>query len=233
MANPYAPPSVDENPSLGELPDYRPTQALSLAVRVLLGLTIVVLVLGLGHGYLQLDLFGRIKQGRNFTVAEAEASDLQAAMQAGLYLLVLLATVITWIVWQTRTSKNARALGAEYMEFGPNAWGWFFCPFINLFRPLAVVQELWRVNDPKSSHEAPSYFLLWWIPWVIGSILGNVSARMADEDADVDELILSIQLDMAAGVFLIVAGIFAIKVVAEIHRREQARARTTLVRSRP
>lgn len=226
MANPYAPPSVDENPSVGERHDYRPTQALSLVVRVLLGVTTFITLLGIGQGYLRLDLFGRIQQGSNFTIAEAEASDVQVAMLAVLYLLVLLATAITWIVWQTRTSKNARALGAEYMEYGPNAWGWFFCPFINFFRPLAVVQELWWVNDPQSQREAPSYFWLWWIPWVVGSILGNVSARMATEDADVDQLILSTQLDMASGLFLIVAAIFAMKVVSEIHLREQARARS-------
>jgi hypothetical protein len=225
MANPYAPPSVDDNPGLAELPDYKPTQALSLAVRALLGVTTLVSLVSLGNSYLQLDLFERIKRQTGFTMAEAEASDEQTALLAGLYLLVLLATVITWIVWQTRTSKNARALGTEYMEFGPNAWGWFFCPIINLYRPLAVVQELWRVNDPKGPHDAPSYFAAWWLTWIVGSILGNVSARLAIDEADIDRLILSIQLDMASGVLLIISGVFAIKVVADIHRREQVRAR--------
>jgi hypothetical protein len=138
---------------------------------------------------------------------------------------VYLATVITWIVWQNRTSHNARALGTDFMQFGPNAWGWFFCPIINLYRPLAVVRELWQVNDPTSSADEPGFFGAWWVTWVIGSILSNISARMLKVDSSIDELILGIQFDMAANVMLIVAAIFAIKVVGAIYRREDARAR--------
>jgi hypothetical protein len=225
MANPYAAPSFDENHGLQERHEYRSTQALSMTVRVLLAVLTAVSVITIGHSFQTLDLFDRIKRQSGFTVAEAEANDELTALLAGLYLLLLVATVVTWIIWQTRTSKNARALGTEFMEFGPNAWGWFFCPIINLYRPLAVLQELWRVNDPQSPSEPPSYFMAWWLPYIIGSILGNVSARMAVGDADIDELILSIQLDIASSVLLIVAGIFAIKVVTEIHRREQARAK--------
>jgi hypothetical protein len=224
VANPYEPPSVHENPDFGERPGYRSAQTLSVAVRALLAGCIVVSAISIAHAVTQLDLFDRIKHDRAFTLAEAEASDERAVLIVGLYLLVFLATAITWIVWQTRTSKNASALGAEFMQYGPNAWGWFFCPVINLFRPLAVVRELWQVSDPRSSSESPSYFGLWWVPWVIGNILGNVSARLVDENSDIDELILSTQLDVAADGLLIVSGIFAIKVVSEIQRRQQARS---------
>lgn len=226
MANPYAPPSAHENADLVERPDYRSTQTLSMAVRALLVVYMVVSVISIAQSVTQLDLFDRIKHDGAYTLTEAEASDERAVLIVGLYLLVFLATAITWIVWQTRTSKNARALGAEFMQFGPNAWGWFFCPIINLFRPLAVVRELWQVSDPHSSSESPGYFSMWWVPWVLGSILSNASARLVNEDSDIDELILSTQLDVAADVLLILSGIFAIKVVAEIHRRQQARARS-------
>jgi hypothetical protein len=226
MANPYAPPSVDEHPALGEPHDYRSTHVLSLVLRVLLGACASLLVVGLGLGVLRLDLFERVQRGSGFTIAEAEASDMQVTLHAALYMLVVLTTAITWIVWQTRTSKNARALGTEDMEFGPHAWGWFFCPILNLFRPLAVVQELWRVNDPRSSAAPPSYFSLWWVAWVIGTVGGKASARFVSEDAEIDELIVGLQLDIATNAFLLVAAILAIKVVAEVHRREQARARS-------
>lgn len=226
MANPYAPPSVHENPDSSERPDYRSTQTVSLVVRVLLALSLVVSTIRIAHAVTQLDLFDRIKHEGAFTLAEAEASDERAALIAGLWLLLFLATGIAWIVWQTRTSKNARALGTEFMQFGPNAWGWFFCPFINLVRPLAVVRELWQVSDPHSSSESPGYFAIWWVPWVIGCLLGNASSRLVTEEADIDQLILSIQLDAASNGLLILSAIFAIQVVAEIHRREQARVRS-------
>jgi hypothetical protein len=231
VPNPYAPPSVDENPTAGEFPQYRATGTLSLAVRALLGGCIVVSAIELAHCFTQLELFDRIKHNGAFTIAEAEASDMQAALILILFFLVLVTTTITWIVWQARTSKNARALGTEYMQFGPNAWGWFFCPIINLYRPLAVLRELWQVNaphspsEPYSLREPPGYFVAWWVPWVLGSILGNASSRLATEDADIDQLILSIELNAASDVVLIVSAIFAIKVVAEIHRREQVRVR--------
>lgn len=225
MANPYAPPSTHESSDVGdERFDYKSTQALSLAVRALLVVCMVVAAVSIVHSFAQLDLFDRIANDGAFTLAEAQASDQRALLIMALYLLVFLASAIAWIVWQTRTSKNARALGTDFMQFGPNAWGWFFCPFINLVRPLAVVRELWQVNDPTASSEAPGYFTMWWLPWVIGNILGNISARIVSEDSDIDELILGTQLDVASDVLLIVSGIFAIKVVTEIHRREQRRA---------
>jgi hypothetical protein len=224
MANPYAPPSVHENFDSSERPHYRSTQTSSMVVRALLALMSVVSAIRIAHAVTQLELFDRIKHAGAFTLAEAEASDERAALIAGLWLLLFLATGIAWIVWQARTSKNARALGTEYMQFGPNAWGWFFCPFINLVRPLTVIRELWQVSDPHSSSESPGYFAMWWVPWVVGCILANASSRLVTVDADIDQLILSIQLDAAANGLLILSAIFAIQVVAEIHRREQARA---------
>jgi hypothetical protein len=223
--NPYAPPSVHDTPNVDEVSPYRSTRTISLVVRALLGVGAAVSAISIAHSFTQLDLFERIKQGRNFTLAEAEASDMQSALVLGLYLLVFIPNVITWCIWQQRTSQNARALGTEYMQFGPKAWGWFFCPIINLYRPFAVVRELWWVSHPNSGPDAPSYFGVWWATWIIGSLLGNASGRLARGDADIGQLILSVQLDIGSSVVLIVSAIFAIKVVAEIHRREDARAR--------
>ncbi len=225
MANPYAPPIVDEDFHIPAPADYRSTHTLSMVLRGFLGGSIVVTLITLVHSFAQIELLERMKLGR-FTMPEAEANDERGVLIWGLYLLVFLATSITWVVWQVCTSKNARALGTEFMEFGPHAWGWFFCPIINFFRPLAVVKELWKVNDPNSADEPPGYFNGWWLTWVGGSILGNISARMAREDADIDQLTLGTQIDMISSVLLIVSAIFAIKVIAEIHRREQARARS-------
>lgn len=227
MTNPYAPPGEDEVLEVGDASEfsYRSTRGLSLVLRALLAITVVVYVLDIWDGITRLDVLHRIKHQRDFTIAEVDANIEQGVMVGVLYLLVLAATAITWIVWQQRTSQNARALGAEYMEYGPKAWGWFFCPIVNLVRPLGVVRELWWVNDQTAPNHAPGFFLAWWLPWVFGSILDNFSWQLMRGATNVDEVITAVQLDLAASACLIVSAIFAIKVVTEVHRREQARAR--------
>lgn len=229
MANPYAPPAAVESPVALDIRGYRDTRTLSVAVRALLGANIAVSVLTIVFSFGQLDLFERIERGA-FTIAEAEASDAQAAAITSLFLLTFLANAIVWIIWQERTSHNARALGTEFMQFGPKAWGWFFCPIINLYRPLAVVRELWQVNGRDSSEE-PGFFGVWWVTWIIGSILGNVATNMVTEDADIDQLVLSVEFSIASEVIMIVSAIFAVKVVAEVHRRERTRAEAQVKRS--
>jgi hypothetical protein len=232
QSNPYAPPSVDEAQAVSiEAFSYESAGPLAMALRCLLGAWVPVSVVSLVIMSGQLDLLERMASGGAWTMDEATSNDEQVATLAVVNLLLLLVTGIVWFVWQARTSKNVRALGAEFMEFGPHAWGWFFCPILNLWRPLQVLRELWRVANPNAksasgwaAEPAPPVFSIWWGTWIIGGIAAQISFRMVRSDSDLDTLILSTQLDMFADAANIIAAIAAIFVVTQIHRRVEARA---------
>ena len=68
-----------------------------------------------------------------------------------LYLPVYLSCAVLFCMWVYRANKNARALGAQRMEFTPG-WcaGWFFVPIANLFKPFQAVREIYQASDPDA-----------------------------------------------------------------------------------
>ena len=110
------------------------------------------------------------------------------------------------------------------MEFGPNAWGWFFCPVVNLWRPVQVVRELWIAADHESLKMTPPHelFTLWWGCWIVGNIASRIAAKMAQNTEQVDVLVSASWGSVVACVIGAVAGVGAILVVGAVAGREQA-----------
>jgi hypothetical protein len=107
--------------------------------------------------------------------------DMVYALTALLTIPLSLVTAILFLAYMNRANKNARALGAEGMQFTPG-WcvGWFFVPIMNLFRPYQAIREIFQASDPKSSPagwklaHAPGVVGLWWGVWLVGNFLGQV-----------------------------------------------------------
>ena len=77
------------------------------------------------------------------------------------------------------------------MEFGPDAWGWFFAPFANLFKPYQAIRELWfRASDWA---QRPDVLPVWWGVWLISGLTGHASlrmlVRMMRDDVEISEVI--------------------------------------------
>lgn len=234
--NPYAPPAADEvfDPNADGF-GYQPSEGLATALRILLGVCVAVLIVNVWSFTAQSELLERAARGRGISLAEANANDERVGLLSVAFLLSLLATGIVWCIWQNRTSKNARALGAAGMEFGPNAWGWFFCPILNLWRPMAVISELWGATMPDydplkedvsgwRGASAPSWLLGgWWLAWILGSIFSRIGSGLVDEK-DIGSLISASQWSAVAFGLIAVSGVFAIVLVTMLQKRVQARA---------
>ncbi len=82
-------------------------------------------------------------------------------------------------------NHNARTRGVTGMKHKPFwAFADFFVPLANLFLPLAVVRELWRVSAPPTDprlgwqHESvPAWINLWWVALLASVILSKVIDR--------------------------------------------------------
>lgn len=232
--NPYAPPSADEVFAVEDQGfTFSPSNGLAAALCWLLGFSVALNLVESAALVMQIELLDRMHSGGSWTMPEVTANDARIGNLAILAFVLLIATGVVWFLWQARTSKNARALGAEFMEFGPNAWGWFFCPVVNLWRPLNVISELWRVTAPEQGKArergdfsplvAPSWFMGWWLPWIGAGFVTQASAFLA---RDPDTMQASGQFEVAANILVMIAGVFAIRMVRLINQRERERAAT-------
>lgn len=226
--NPYAPPSEDEVFQAPADEVYKSSEGIAVALRVMLGVNVALLLISIGVLSMQVDLLQRAARS-TISMAEADANDQRVLLATSLSLLALIVAGILWCVWQNRTNKNIQALGAGPLQFGPNAWGWFFCPVVNLWRPVAVISELWTAASDTSIQDdepTPPNWLLggWWLPWLLGGILNQIAASMATDINDIGSLVTSSQMEMVSDVMSMISGVFAILLVTKLQKRVRARA---------
>ena len=130
------------------------------------------------------------------------------------YLFVYITGGILFCVWLVRASKNARALGAQEMEYSPG-WtvGWFFVPVLNLFRPYEAVKELYQASDPEAgptdwaAFEPPGLLLTWWFSWIAFTIVGSMAQNFWN-------------LPFLSAILAAVSAVLALRVLLAIERRQ-------------
>lgn len=142
-----------------------------------------------------------------------------------------LLTIIFFLLWEHRAFSNLSALKARNLDFSPGwAVGWWFIPFLNLFKPFQVMRELWNESDPdfdaetgflNSASGAPPVMSFWWAFFIIAGLFGNVANNVADAEGDAADYFPSAFL--VASLFQIAAAVSAVYIVKNITRRQEER----------
>jgi hypothetical protein len=207
-----------------------PARTLFVLFAATLGLTAVALL----AGWAELSLLGRIVEDpTSVGPVEADASDQRQRLIGLLQLLVWLGTVVTFLVWFRRAYRNLPALGAESPRFSSGwAVGAWFVPFLNLVRPKQIMDDIWRASDPAlpphagaawQQQRVPSLLHWWWAAFIASNLLGWVSFRLGD--ATTPQGLWNASAVTLAGDFLdLPLTILAFQVVAQVTRRQEARA---------
>lgn len=118
-------------------------------------------------------------------VEELTAFEWVFSLTAIAYLAIVVLSGILILRWFWRANKNARAL-SHGLETTPGwAWGFFFIPIMNLFRPFRTMEEIWQSS--QSPHgwrtvETPVLMRWWWGLWLIGNFVDNASGRLMDDN---------------------------------------------------
>lgn len=150
---------------------------------------------------------------------------------------IFIATVIAFLLWEYRAHSNLNALKPENLEFTPGwAVGWWFVPFLNLFKPFQAMREIWWESDPDgvnfndeptflsaSLHSAPGFMTIWWAFWIISNIANNLASRAFDPD-NPESAAIGGTVVIAAGILTIIAAVLAITVVRDITDRQERRS---------
>lgn len=195
----------------------------------LLYLQIAISVIGFVTGTMEYGVLRDMQTGDFVSEAEmlrdADASDARQRVVGILQVLIYLVSGIWILRWIYVACANARDLAAGPMKFSPG-WsiGWYFVPFLSLWKPYQAMKEIWRVSaNPRDPHAEPDPGLLasWWFFYIMASLSSNAAFRMSLRAEEIGELIganLVTRISDIAGIPL--ALIFMV-MVRRIHANQQ------------
>lgn len=196
----FAPPPAQNTLSSGRRRYGFKKDPRALTFFLLIMLTISLILEGLlAIGHFQLyHLLG----GESFTKEQTEAHQAGQAMLSIGYLVVYIITAITFLKWIYRANLNCHCFGTRDMKFSPG-WsiGWYFIPFMNLFKPYQAMKEIWLVSkDPQKWQSQKGSLLLgiWWALWIVSNILGQAAGRLTMGADTPEDLKLSAMVSIAS-----------------------------------
>jgi hypothetical protein len=146
-------------------------------------------------------------------------------MLAGLFqLLVFIVTGIPFLMWIHRANRNARALGAQGMQFTPG-WsvGWYFIPVLNLWKPYQAMKEIWQAShNPFSwrSEPIPSLLGNWWGLWLLTNFLGQMTFRLSFRAQSPQALTSAAAVGVLSDVVDVALCLVGIRLVTSIYRKQ-------------
>jgi hypothetical protein len=207
----------------GARPPYQPLSGRAAAATAVFGLLLVLDVVAVGSSMLEVDLLDQLAAGENVSDAKLDANDTRQAM-IGLGQSALgLACAITFISWLHRAYSNMEAISPPYRRFD-TGWsiGAWFVPFLNLWRPKQIVNDVWNSGTPVKN--PPPWLMLWWIGWLVSNVLGRIAFPGLDPDASLAELRSDSVNYMIADGFDVAVLALAIVVIRVLTKRQEAKA---------
>lgn len=152
---------------------------------------IFLVALAAGYGiwatWREITLLEHIRDGVFVSLDEAAASDARVSTAGLLYLVALIVSIATYLMWLHRAVGNLAVVrsgdAGTPLRFTPGwAVGWYFIPIMNLFRPFQVMGELYRESNPE--HRSSPQITWWWVLWVAAAFLGpGLTGVLTDQNA--------------------------------------------------
>ena len=196
----------------------------SIYAQLAVGLLAVV------SGYLEYGVLSGIRDGdfasQQAAIDAAEASDVRQALIGLLQIVVAIVSGILILRWIHRANWNARALGARGLDFTPGwAVGWYFVPFMNLWKPYAAMKEIWKASARPERWQTlpvPGLLGLWWFFWIVSSLLGNASFRLMLRAKEIDALIQANIVTVLSDLVTVPLCLVFLVLMDRIHRMQSA-----------
>ena len=199
---------------------------------VLLALDALLGVVGVVDDISYHDLIRRVLAGGYVSLSRAQSADNRvhdiAVTAIGLYIL----TGVLFLAWFRHAYKNVARLGVAGMRWSARwAVGAWFVPVLNLIRPKAIMNDIWRGSDPDlrvgstlSWDNPPWLYQVWWGIWILSWIadrLTYTNFRSAQTLSALSRATLELTASDALDV---VGAVVAIAVVYSLTTRQRKRA---------
>lgn len=198
-------------------------------VRLLLIAFLVQKLIAIGSAWGQHEMLVAVQRGAELTVEQASANDSRERLVALAGLVLFIATVIRWLMWQHRAYANLQLIGSRDTEYTPG-WsvGYWFIPLINLYRPYQITAELYRRSeiqngrDPIGGLSGPPLVGLWWFAYLLWGGSQRLFSLIAKDANTLSTLISATNIQLGGYLIGATSAILALLVIRSIDRFQQA-----------
>lgn len=204
----------------------KPPKALAgpgVAVQVLAGLTIAVSLWRMVLRVQERNLLGRVERGEAFTFEEVNDLDDRLVLSWWVFIGVGLVCLAALILWMHRAYSNLHNSYRGTIHTPGWAIGAWFVPFLNLWRPFKIMQEIWRNSSVPERVRSDHLVTAWWVLWILTRVLNRLGAQEADtvgEALGLNALLIASILVDVVGLALLVLVVRAITTTQD-HRSSQ------------
>lgn len=208
--------------------ELRPNEKRAKNAITLIWIILALEVISLASGYMQYNLLNVVADGGEISIEEANANDLREQIIGIIYIIATIISAVTFIQWFRRAYYNLHTK-ITYLAFAEGwAAGSWFVPFINLYRPLQIMKELY--NETKelltekgliyNTELSTSALGWWWGLWILSGILGQIVFRLSLNAETLDEIISLTLIGIGANIVGIPLALIAIKVIKDYAKVE-------------
>ncbi len=213
--------------------EYLSATARTLALIAVLAAFVVMAEVNIWATFTELAVWEESLATNVLVAHEGSASAYRKALTDGFLLFFFSASAVLFLRWLSRTARNARALGAVGMRFGPRAAvGWWFVPVFHLWKPFQVLKELFQASHPKyldnwRQAPVPRLLSLWWALWVAFQVTVSLSLMADFLASSPDQVYMAAWGSAIVGVFAAPLGVAAAIGSWRLRSLQRARARCT------
>ena len=205
-------------------PRYQPLAGRAAAATAVFGLLLVLDVAAVGSSLLEVQLLDRLAAGENVPDSQLESNDTRQMMIGMAQFALFFACAVTFIRWLYRAYGNMDPISPPHRRFETGwAIGAWFVPFLNLWRPKQIVNDVWNSGLP-ASRRPPLWLHLWWAGWLISNVLGRVAFPNLSEDASLAEIRQDSVNYMISDGFDVAVLALAILTIRVTTKRQEAKA---------
>ena len=192
-------------------------------------IAVIAIISGMLEYQLLIDFKNEIYASQELAADAAETSDLRQGIVGIIQTVIFVISGILILKWIYRSNYNARQLGASGMKFTPG-WsiGWYFIPIANLWKPYQAMKEIWKASSSPqnwSSQSVSSLLPLWWFFWIMSSIFGNASFRLAMQAEEINELLTANVVTQFSDATIIPLSVILICIIRRVHDMQMSHAK--------
>ncbi|MEM1300771.1 MAG: DUF4328 domain-containing protein [Pseudomonadota bacterium] len=135
-------------------------------------------------------------------------------------------TLIAYLVngmWIWKASHNAAMIDPDLRRISAGwAFCWFLIPIANFWMPFKAMKQTWNSTHFGASADmngpVPLFMSVWWFCWIVSSVLGQASGRMARNSNDIETLVMTTWMDVVGSPFSILAAILFLRILRDVSR---------------